>query len=885
MLRSTRVPSSGLFYGVLTALLLISLVPVLPSTSYAADAPALEFIDEVVELEDGSVVVAHVAPLGPPDVRGVEASMPDVDLREAQSSLSGVPAFDWVYGCSPTSAAMLFGYYDSHGFPDIYTGPAGGGVCPLDNTTAWDPGESPLSATHEGYDDLSSRGHVDDYWEGYLSTGDPYNDGGWVEHDYADCTADYMGTSQWENWYNADGSTTFYFAEGNEPLYDFAACESYSPARRDGCRGMRLFAESRGYTVLENYNQYIAGHDGNSAGFTYEQFKDEIDAGRPVMIQVDGHTMLGVGYDGEDTVYVHDTWSHEPHAMTWGGTYGFEELQHFGVTVIRLAPTAGPPEVDTDYATSVEESTATLHGSIVYDGGSTCEYRFSYGMTSNTYDTSTDWTGSLATGDDFSESLTGLASGETYYFIAEARNMNGTSAGFERSFITKPCAPSDLTGAPAGTDTIEMAWTPGEGAQKTKLQRKAGGYPTGPSDGTTVHFDAGASATDTGLEPDTPYYYRAWSHVEGSDIWSDEYAEAQVATEPLPYVEVTTEAANLVMDSSAQLNGVLVEDGGEQCECRFEYDVAPGSPYGSSTPWVQGFNAEQPFEVLLESLDPGTTYFYRAQARNLSCNASGDERWFTTLPLPPVDLVSTPNPENPYYSLALSWIPGESASRTVIRGKQGSPPSDPTDGYAVYDGDGSECIDGNLSPGETYYYRAWSCTQDLEDRMVWSSEYSESQGTTESGSTVELELELEQGWNLVSVPLICSTMDVSSVFPGAAAVYTWNAQTKSYVAPLEIQAHSGYWVAMSTPATLLLEGLPVESWTKEMAAGWNMVGSVAGASPSIADPDDTPPDCVEGFAYGWNPAAKSYVLTDVLAQGSGYWMPSHRDCQLSVGAA
>ncbi len=880
MLRLSPLTSTRLLYGVLATLLLISLVPV--STSYAADKPGLEFIDEIVELEDGSFVVAHIAPLGPPEVMGFEASMPDVDLREAQGSLYDVPAYDWVYGCSPTSAAMLFGYYDRQGFPDMYTGPAEGGVCPLNNATAWDSGESPLSATHEGYDGLSSCGHVDDYWEEYLSTGDPYDDGGWVEHDYADCTADFMGTSQWENWYNADGSTTFYFAEANQPLYDFTACESYSPARRDGCHGMRLFVESRGYTVLENYNQYIAGHGGNSAGFTYEQFKDEVDAGRPVMIQVDGHTMLGVGYDGEDTVYVHDTWSHEPREMTWGGTYGFEELQHFGVTVIRLAATDGPPEVDTDYAISIEESSATLRGSIVYDGGSTCEYRFSYGTTSGTYDTSTDWMGSLATGDDFSESLAGLASGETYYYVAEARNTNGASAGIERSFVTKPCAPSDLTGTPAGTDTIEMVWTPGEGAQKTKLQRKADGYPTGPSDGTTVHFDAGASAIDTGLEPDTPYYYRAWSHVEGSDIWSDEYAEAQAATEPLPYVEVTTEAATLVMDSSAQLNGVLVDDGGEQCECRFEYDVAPEAPYGSSTAWVQGFSAEQPFEVLLESLDPGTTYFYRAQTRNLSCSASGGERWFTTLPLPPVDLVSTPSPDNPHYSMSLSWTPGDGASRTVIRGKQGSSPADPTDGYAVYDGAGFECVDTDLSPGETYYYRAWSCTEDMEGQPVWSSTHIESSGTTVSGSTVEMVLELAQGWNLISVPIICPNMDASSVFPDVDAIYGWDARTKSYTVPEQVEPNSGYWVAVSTPATLHLEGLPVSSWTKEMAAGWNLVGSLSGVTPSIADPYDNPDDSVEGFAYGWHASTKSYRMTHVLEEGSGYWMASVRDCQLNM---
>ena len=67
--------------------------------------------------------------------------------------------------------------------------------------------------------------------------------------------------------------------------------------RRDGCHGMRLFAESRGYSVVTNFSQYIYGYDGNTQGFTFDNFKAEIDAGRPVLIQLEGHTMLGYGYN------------------------------------------------------------------------------------------------------------------------------------------------------------------------------------------------------------------------------------------------------------------------------------------------------------------------------------------------------------------------------------------------------------------------------------------------------------------------------------------------------------------------------------------------------------------------------------------------------------
>ena len=44
---------------------------------------------------------------------------------------------------------------------------------------------------------------------------------------------------------------------------------------------------------------------------------------------------------------------------------------------------------------------------------------------------------------------------------------------------------------------------------------------------------------------------------------------------------------------------------------------------------------------------------------------------------------------------------------TVVRGKVGSYPADPTDGYEVYNNTGTTASDSGLTPGLVYYYRAW----------------------------------------------------------------------------------------------------------------------------------------------------------------------------------
>ncbi|TSA28506.1 PKD domain-containing protein [bacterium] len=302
-----------------------------------------EYIVRTFIDEDGNSIDEIIVPGRPPaDHREPAVELPDPSLSDAINILSNVPAFDWSYGCSATSGAMISGYYDNGSYPNMYTGPTNGGVVPMDNSI-WGSGECPLSATHQGYDGLTVRGHVDDYWSYYGSTVDPYY-GNWTEHGYADCTADYMGTNQYINWQNTDGSTTFYNYTNGAPLYDYTSCE---PGHKDGCHGLREFFESRGYSIQANgnYSQYIYGYNGNTQGFTFNQFKAEIDAGRTVMIQVAGHSMVGFGYDDStNLVYLHDTWDYSNHTMTWGGSYS--GMQHYGVSVFILEPVTPTPVAD-----------------------------------------------------------------------------------------------------------------------------------------------------------------------------------------------------------------------------------------------------------------------------------------------------------------------------------------------------------------------------------------------------------------------------------------------------------------------------------------------------------------------------------------------------------
>jgi len=291
---------------------------------------------------DGTSITRDIIGGPPKPPAGYESeraavALPKPDPAAATNTLT-VPAYEWVFGCSAVSGSMIAAYYDRNGFPNIYTGPTGGGVMPLTEvgTTwgTWSDGSTtypnnPLIASHNGLEGRTSRGSIDDYWIQYQSTAnDPYV-GHWSQHTWGTAIGDYMKTSQ-SAYDNTDGSTTFW-SYNSASLLTCEAMESLSAGGTfhisdvDGTYGRKLFYEARGYTVTDCYNQKTDNK--YSGGFSFAQFKAEIDAGRPVFLNLAGHSIVGVGYDDSgNTVYVHDTWDHSNHTMTWGGSYSGMEL-------------------------------------------------------------------------------------------------------------------------------------------------------------------------------------------------------------------------------------------------------------------------------------------------------------------------------------------------------------------------------------------------------------------------------------------------------------------------------------------------------------------------------------------------------------------------------
>jgi hypothetical protein len=243
----------------------------------------------------------------------------------AANTLSNTGDYMWWYGCSATSAGMMVGYYDRNGYAgESFPNMVRGGLA--------EAGEGTLERNA-----IASARHISDFYGGgYNATGDDVAGaptGPW------DCLADYMGTSQ-DGRGGGNGSTTYWYYTDGSPLY---VKDAYNGgfSNSDGMFGM--------YDYITNYAGYSLGDPSTSMaaytqpiygsttpnGFTWDNYKAEIDAGRPVIIQVEGHSMFGYGYnDDGQQIILNDTWSSGPHTMTWGGDYS--GLNQWGVVCLTV---------------------------------------------------------------------------------------------------------------------------------------------------------------------------------------------------------------------------------------------------------------------------------------------------------------------------------------------------------------------------------------------------------------------------------------------------------------------------------------------------------------------------------------------------------------------
>lgn len=133
----------------------------------------------------------------------------------------------------------------------------------------------------------------------------------------------------------------------------------------------------------------------------------------------------------------------------------------------------------------------------------------------------------------------------------------------------------------------------------------------------------------TGLDPNASYFYRAWCQNPQGDFFGkwQNYKSSDVVAPT-----VHTLSPSNVTATSITGNGLIASIGGQNCDRRgFRYGKYDGDIWEDWEVYEGGSFGAGGFDLGITGLDPDTTYYVRAFARNPEASGFGSWVEFTTL--------------------------------------------------------------------------------------------------------------------------------------------------------------------------------------------------------------------------------------------------------------
>lgn len=286
------------------------------------------------------------------------------------------------------------------------------------------------------------------------------------------------------------------------------------------------------------------------------------------------------------------------------------------------------PIVETLSATDITSASATLHGNITNDGGTTIIARgFYYGTSAENLD-HTVLVG-IGTG-EYSLELTGLVDGTTYYYCAFAQNNIGITTGNLMDFTTISIVPPTVETMSASDITRTSAIIKGNIISDGNSEIISRGFKYGTAVDNlenTVLVGMGIDEYTTSLTEltvATTYYYCAFASNNAETATGE---VLNFTTEDISLPTILTLDASNVGVTLATLNARITDDGGSAItSCGFYYGLTPDNlEYQSVSDAVNNDFSK------VVNVNMYTTYYCKAYATNAAGTAVGNLVTFTTL--------------------------------------------------------------------------------------------------------------------------------------------------------------------------------------------------------------------------------------------------------------
>jgi hypothetical protein len=137
-------------------------------------------------------------------------------------------------------------------------------------------------------------------------------------------------------------------------------------------------------------------------------------------------------------------------------------------------------------------------------------------------------------------------------------------------------------------------------------------------------------------------------------------------------------------------------------------------------------------------------------------------------------------------------------------------------------------------------------------------------------------------WNMVAVPVVPSTLDANTQFPGkSGTIFAFNTSTQGYISALTLTNGQGYWAKYTASGSNSITGSVVSGTTVTVAqAGWVLLGSMSNAV-NVSALITVSAGAITGSVFRFNPTTQGYVSTTVINPGEAVWVKVNQACTIT----